>query len=78
VNSLKVNISILPLYEIDFIAMLYFLISIWKGSAMDSMRNICGVPAIGIVAPIAAAFAVTQVEHGFGFDFCHKAPPTIR
>lgn len=45
---------------------------------MDSVRNIGGVPANGMVAPIAAAFAVTKVEYGFGFDFFHRWPPMIR
>ena len=42
--------------------MLYLLEPIRKSIAVDSMRNISGMPAIGIAAPISALFAVTQIE----------------
>lgn len=64
--------GMLLFYEIDFVFMLYLLEPIRKSIAVDSMRNISGMPAIGIAAPISALFAVTQIEPISRFDFCHK------
>ena len=62
VNSLKVKISILPLYKIDVAVVLHLLKAVGEGWSIECMGNISGMTAIRIVTPVAASLTIANIE----------------
>jgi hypothetical protein len=74
VNSLKVKVSILPLYKIDVAVVLHLLKAVGEGWSIDCMGNISGMPAIRIVTPVAASLTIANIELVARIELSHWNP----